>query len=608
MTVPNETITFAGSGIVFNNSYDSGVTPQVRDAIVAAENYLQAHFTDTVTLNAVFTFDAMGANQAANNTFIFYQTPYADLVAALTSHATTADDRLAVASLPPADPSLGAGFTVTSGEAQALGLHSASGLVDVTVNINSNVPWTFGSDLVGAVEHELSEGGFGRIQGLGLTFGNRWFPFDLYRFNLDGQHDFTGGQDGRDSVFGVDGAHLTDFFLHNAISTDGHSDGLDLADWDSEVEDAFGAIEPQTSISAADLQVLDILGWTPSGAAAGSGPDDFADSFTDTSHPFGQLTVGTPFAGTLQAIRDADWFKVTLNAGTNYVVYLTGSEGGGGTLVFPALDIHDAAGKSVDFTYKFAGDTLDDVGIFHPTTSGTYFIEAGSAFGLLSGTYTLKVMAGAAAATDGDDFLVGTAAGGSIMAGAGNDTITGDDVQNYLRGEDGADSIVGGAVFDDINGNMGNDTIDGGLGDDWVVGGKGDDSQSGGDGDDIVLGNLGNDTLDGGFGADQVRGGQGDDVLNGGPGKDFISGDRGNDTETGGSGADIFHSFSGAGIDKVMDFSYAQGDRVMLDPGTTFTASQVGADTVVDLGNGDQVVLVGVTLANLPSDWIFVAT
>jgi hypothetical protein len=31
----------------------------------------------------------------------------------------------------------------------------------------------------------------------------------------------------------------------------------------------------------------------------------------------------------------------------------------------------------------------------------------------------------------------------------------------------------------------------------------------------------------------------------------------------------------------------------------------VGADTVVDMGNGDQLILVGVTLTSLPSDWIF---
>ncbi len=91
---------------------------------------------------------------------------------------------------------------------------------------------------------------------------------------------------------------------------------------------------------------------------------------------------------------------------------------------------------------------------------------------------------------------------------------------------------------------------------------------------DIVWGNLGNDTLDGGAGNDQVRGGQGDDVLYGGPGDDFISGDRGNDTVSGGPGADIFHTSQDAGIDKVMDFNLAEGDRVMLDPGTTYTLRQ----------------------------------
>src|SRR6185503_1938340 len=110
---------------------------------------------------------------------------------------------------------------------------------------------------------------------------------------------------------------------------------------------------------------------------------------------------------------------------------------------------------------------------------------------------------------------------------------------------------------------------------------------------------------DGGDGNDQVRGGQGDDSISGGAGGDYISGDRGNDTETGGAGADIFHSFSGAGIDRVLDFHLGEGDRVMLDPGTAFTVSQVGADTVVDMGNGDQLILVGVQMSTLTPGWIF---
>ena len=204
-----------------------------------------------------------------------------------------------------------------------------------------------------------------------------------------------------------------------------------------------------------------------------------------------------------------------------------------------------------------------------------------------------------------NNLIQGGGGGDVIIAGAGNDTITDSSGVNYLRGEDGDDSISGGSGFDDANGNMGNDTIHGNGGDDYSVGGKGDDVLFGDDGDDIVWGNLGNDTCDGGNGNDQVRGGQGDDSLSGGAGDDFISGDRGNDTESGGPGADIFHTFAQAGIDKVLDFNLAEGDRVMLDPGTTFTVSQVGADTIIDMGAGNQMILVGVQMSTLTGSWIF---
>jgi serralysin len=201
--------------------------------------------------------------------------------------------------------------------------------------------------------------------------------------------------------------------------------------------------------------------------------------------------------------------------------------------------------------------------------------------------------------------LQGMAGDDTIMAGSGNDTLDGGAGQNYLRGEAGDDSIAGGVAFDDINGNAGNDTEHGNAGDDWVVGGKDNDQLFGDAGDDIVWGNLGNDTLDGGDGNDQVRGGQGDDSLTGGAGDDFISGDRGNDTEAGGAGADIFHGSQDAGIDRVLDFHAAEGDRVMLDPGTTYSLGQVGADTVIDMGAGNQMILVGVQLSSLPNGWIF---
>ena len=205
----------------------------------------------------------------------------------------------------------------------------------------------------------------------------------------------------------------------------------------------------------------------------------------------------------------------------------------------------------------------------------------------------------------GNDAIQGGAGADTVAGGGGDDTITDVSGTNYLRGEDGNDSISGGTGFDDINGNKGNDTITGGPGGDWLVGGQDNDLITSTGGNDILYGNLGNDTLNGGSGNEVIRGGQGDDVLTGGVGNDYVSGDKGSDTMTGGMGADIFHSFGDAGIDRVTDFNLSQGDRVQLDPGTVFTLSQVGADTIVNMTGGGQMTLVGIQLSSLTGNWIF---
>jgi Ca2+-binding RTX toxin-like protein len=209
--------------------------------------------------------------------------------------------------------------------------------------------------------------------------------------------------------------------------------------------------------------------------------------------------------------------------------------------------------------------------------------------------------------TQGPDMFLVVAGADTVYGNGGNDSIDGGAGRDYLRGDDGNDSILGGADFDDINGNRGNDTAYGGDGDDWVVGGQDQDLLFGDTGFDIVYGNLGNDTINGGIGNDWVRGGQGDDVVLGGDGNDWLWGDRGNDTVTGGAGADLYHSFSGAGIDRITDFSYAQGDRIILDDRTAYAVSQVGGDAVITIGGVDQVILVGVTASSLAGDAIVYA-
>jgi serralysin len=204
----------------------------------------------------------------------------------------------------------------------------------------------------------------------------------------------------------------------------------------------------------------------------------------------------------------------------------------------------------------------------------------------------------------GADLITGNAADNALWGGAGNDTIYGGEGSNFLRGEAGDDYIVGGSGFDDIHGNMGNDTEYGGAGDDWVVGGQNNDLLYGEDGDDIVYGNMGDDTLFGGRGADLIRGGQDNDVIYGEDGDDWISGDRGDDTIWGGGGADSFHIWGEAGLDRIMDFSRAEGDRVLVSEGASFSVAQVGADVVISLSGGAQMVLVNVDSATLTEGWI----
>jgi hypothetical protein len=199
MPVSSETITLAGSALIFQNTYDASVTDGYRAAIISAENYLQAHFSDPVTIHVEFDMEAFDATKfiATNAPYGFLNVSFSQFTNALTNHATTADDMLAVRGLPTFDPSGGANFFVPTAEARALGLFPLASLppFDLKVDLNSNVIWSFGQETVGAIIHELTEGGFGRIAKLGQGDG-LWAPMDLFRFTVGGVRDYSGGADG----------------------------------------------------------------------------------------------------------------------------------------------------------------------------------------------------------------------------------------------------------------------------------------------------------------------------------------------------------------------------------------------------------------------------
>jgi Ca2+-binding RTX toxin-like protein len=615
MPFATESVTLPGSGLTFINSYDDSVSAPYRSAILQAENDLQSHFTNPVTISVDFTLASLDPGSAASNRFGTIAVSYDQLAGALRAHAASADDLIAVNGLPATDPSNGAGFAIAVPEAVILGLFPQTNAIALTVTLNANLPWTFGQDAVGALEHELSEGGFGRFASLGVADA-KWQPLDLFRFTAAGVRDYTGGSDGAATFFGLDATHVSGLRYHDAVNAAGVFDGADLGDWQGTFGDAFGPGGPSApgSMSPTDLQVLDILGWNT--APFTPAPDDFADSRTDGAHPMGQIAVGGALHAALQQAGDRDWFAVELQAGHAYAIAETGHDGGGGTLADPYLRLHDSTGAEVAFDDDIVSGTSPDASLtFTPAASGTYYIEAGAFVDGYAGSYRVSVADEGAVSppppppnlpSDGDDVLRAGAGDTSIDGGAGNDTISGWSGGDVLRGGDGDDSVLGGSGFDDINGNKGADTLDGGAGGaDWLVGGQGNDLITAHAGGNILYGNLGNDTLDGGSGAEILRGGQGDDVIAGGAGDDWISGDRGADTLTGGAGADTFHSFAGAGYDLVTDFHAAEGDRVMLDPGTSYHLIQAGADLVIDMGDGEEMVLRNVQLATLPPGWIF---
>jgi Ca2+-binding RTX toxin-like protein len=205
---------------------------------------------------------------------------------------------------------------------------------------------------------------------------------------------------------------------------------------------------------------------------------------------------------------------------------------------------------------------------------------------------------------------------GNLEFADGSKLYLGNALGNNITGTLLSDGLFGGAGDDSLNaadgnnllqGNQGNDTLSAFGGSDTLYGGKDNDILNPGEGANWCQGNIGNDTVTGGSGADVVRGGQDNDSITGGAGNDWLSGDRGSDTLTGGTGADIFHSWNAAGVDRITDFNVAQGDHVLLDAGTIYSLNQAGADAVVDMGGGNQVILVGINLNSLTNtDWISV--
>jgi serralysin len=220
------------------------------------------------------------------------------------------------------------------------------------------------------------------------------------------------------------------------------------------------------------------------------------------------------------------------------------------------------------------------------------------------------------------------------ITGAGNDTITGNDLNNILTGNAGNDSITGGGGSDQIFGGDGNDTVGawsnslirggngidlltyqsatsgvevslsdilnsgtdslgnsifgieggifGSLFDDIITGNQANNTLAGSEGDDILNGLGGNDLINGNIGADFVSGSEGSDTVMGGQGDDNVNGNMGNDIINGDKGADTL--LGGKGFDTINGGE--DNDSIAGNLGNDVLFGNAGTDTLYG-GDGD---------------------
>ncbi len=137
-----------------------------------------------------------------------------------------------------------------------------------------------------------------------------------------------------------------------------------------------------------------------------------------------------------------------------------------------------------------------------------------------------------------------------VDAGAGDDQV---DAAAQLNAEI-LMQVMAGLGDDLVSGSAGDDLIDGNEGDDVLVAGPGDDVVSGGIGEDVIDGDAGDDVLHGNEDGDVINGGLGEDVLFGDPGDDVLNGDEGDDILDGGDGEDV--AIGGDGDDTILNVEF----------------------------------------------------
>jgi hypothetical protein len=179
----------------------------------------------------------------------------------------------------------------------------------------------------------------------------------------------------------------------------------------------------------------------------------------------------------------------------------------------------DAATVAADYSMRVNPVTVDPDGVADDGEAGEGDNVGAGIDLVIGGSGDDTLMYVDAYGEGGNDTLIGAVhrdlfplVGSSLVGGAGNDLIMGNNAADYLSGGAGNDSLTGRADNDYLVGGAGADALSGGAGSDFLSGQGGSDSLIGGSGHDRMFGGRGRDTLRARDGArDRVGGGGGTD-------------------------------------------------------------------------------------------------
>lgn len=482
--------------------------------------------------------------------------------------------------------------TLDGGEGfDMVGYWGASSGITVDLAIQSNNSGDANGDILSNIEHisgtSFDDALFGDSGGNGFAGddGN-----DLLS-GRDGDDYLTGGA-GRDTLDGGEGADT-----YGTDGSQGGTSGIYVNLTVGTAIDGHGDVDTLVSIENVDGGALDdvivgnasdnqLQGWEGDDTLKGEdGHDNIAGGDGNDSLSGGagwdRLTGGAGNDTIDGGAGEEDRDDVVYQDHTSAVhVDLTGGwatdeQGDTDTL----SNIENVLGSQFDdilvgnagdnwFTGGAGNDTIDgrdgqDV-VFYGESSVGFVIDlkAGTAVARDNSQADTLINIEAVNASQGDDTVILSDAGGHVFGHAGDDDLRGGAEGAYFNGGTGNDTITGGGGFNNtvsyfeeeweapapthgVFVNLADQTAT----DNWggqdtltnirsVRGSMLNDTLTGDDQDNSLQGEAGNDVLDGSAGRDWLEGGDGDDTLQGGIGNDGLNGGEGNDLLIGGTNID----------------------------------------------------------------------